>query len=202
MSPPLLEVEDLRVAYGRTVALDGVSLSVSAGTVASRVGPNRSGKTTLLRAISGLLPLHRGRVTGGRMLYGGQPLTGDAAARVRAGITHVLEGRRVFGELTVEENLRAGAFTVAHAGDRFEWVLDRFPALAARRTLRAGLLSGGEQQLLAIARALMASPRLLLLDEPTLGLARASVDAVAAVVQELAAAGTAVVVTEQKPVLV
>lgn len=199
----LLAVDDLRVAYGRTVALDGVSLSVAAGSVVSRVGANRSGKTTLLRAISGLLALHRGRVTGGRILYDGELLMGDAAARVRAGIVHVLEGRRVFAELSVEDNLRSGAFTAPRAGrdDRLRWVLERFPVLAARQGLRAGHLSGGEQQLLAIGRALMASPRLLLLDEPTLGLARASVDRVAEVVREVAAGGTAVLVTEQQPVL-
>ncbi|MGH9279709.1 MAG: ATP-binding cassette domain-containing protein [Acidimicrobiales bacterium] len=202
MPAPLLEVQDLCVGYGRRVpVLRDVSLTVAEGAIASRVGPSRSGKTTLLRAISGLLKLHGGRVTAGRILYRGEPLRGDASARVRAGIGHVLQGRRVFTELTVEDNLRAGAYTVRDGSARMAWVLERFPAVAARRTLRAGHLSGGEQQLLAIARALLASPRLLLLDEPTLGLARESVERVSQVLHELAAEGTAVLVTEQDPVL-
>lgn len=200
MAQPVLVVEDLCVAYGRDQAVSGLSLSVPAGAVVARVGGNGTGKTTLLRAVSGLLRLHRGRVTGGRILYDGEPLQGDAPARVRAGIAHVLEGRRVFHDLTVDENLRVGAFTVRGGGDgRRDWVFERFPALAARRTLRAGHLSGGEQQLLAIARATMTSPRLLLLDEPTLGLARQSVARVSQVVEELAAGGTTVLVTAQEP---
>ena len=199
---PLLKVDDLRVAYGRTTVLHGVCLSVPAGGILAVVGPNRAGKTTLLRAVSGLLALHRGQVTGGHIDLAGERLAGDAAARVRAGVAHVLEGRRVFADLTVEENLRAGAFTIgARSGARVAWVLERFPALAARRGLRAGLLSGGEQQLLAMARALVPSPRLLLLDEPTLGLAHQSVQLVAHVVQELACDGTSVLVAEQRAVL-
>jgi ABC-type branched-subunit amino acid transport system ATPase component len=197
---PLLEVRQLNVAYGADSVLDGVSLPLPAGGVAAVVGGGRTGKTTLLRAISGLLSLHGGRVTGGTVELAGERLAGlEAAAVVARGVAHVLQGRRVFADLTVEENLRAGAFTLrkrAAISAGVERVLDLFPLLAARRSVAAGYLSGGEQQLLAIGRAVVAEPRLLLLDEPSLGLAPVAVEQVARVVTDIAAAGTAVVVAE------
>jgi ABC-type branched-subunit amino acid transport system ATPase component len=186
---PVLRLDDLRVSYGTVRALDGVSLEVDPGALLAVIGPNGAGKTTLLRAASGMLAFHKGRVVGGRV---------EAADSV----AHVLEGRRVFPDLTVEENLRVGGFRVRDRAARHARVvatLDRFPLLAARRTLRAGLLSGGEQQLLAIAAALVASPRLLLLDEPAVGLADEAVALVAGVVADLQADGVAVVVAEQEP---
>jgi branched-chain amino acid transport system ATP-binding protein len=186
---PVLRVDDLRVAYGSVLALDGVSLDVDAGAVVAVVGPNGAGKTSLLRAVSGLLGLHRGRVVGGRV---------EAPARV----AHVLEGRRVFPDLTVEENLRVGGFRLRgrhaiRAG--VARTLDRFPQLAERRALAAGRLSGGEQQLLAIAAALVVGPELLLLDEPAVGLADESVTLVADVLAAVGAEGAAVLVAEQEP---
>ena len=156
------------------------------------VGPNGAGKSTLLKAVSGVLELSGGRVTAGAVEVVGGP------------VGHVLEGGRVFRDLTVEDNLRAGGYTLRNrvaTRRRTEEVLDRFPLLAARRDTLAGLLSGGERQLLAVARALVADPRLLLLDEPTVGLAGAAVELVDAVVRDRAAAGAAVGVAEQEPVL-
>lgn len=169
-----------------------MSLAVGAGEVVAVVGPNGAGKSSLLRAVSGVLGLSGGRVTAGVVDVAGGP------------VGHVLEGGRVFRELTVEDNLRAGGYPLrnrATIGRRTEEVLHRFPLLAARRTTLAGLLSGGERQLLAVARALVAEPRLLLLDEPTVGLGAAAIELVDAAVRDVAAAGTALVVAEQEPVL-
>ena len=188
---PLLRTVDLRVAYGSRVALGGVSLDVDAGAALAVAGPNGAGKTSLLRAVSGLLDAHGGRVTAGRV-----------ELAVGATVAHVLEGRRVFRDLTVAENLRVGGFRLRGrrlVRDRVEAALARLPVLAARRDVRAGLLSGGEQQLLVIARALVSSPDLLLLDEPAVGLARDAIVLVAAVVNELRASGTGVLVAEQEP---
>lgn len=200
MTAPLLSVRDVGVAYGSTPVLSGVSLSVPGGGVSVVVGATHTGKTTLLRAISGLLAFHGGRVTAGAIEVAGRSVRGHSAASLtRLGVAHVLQGRRVFADLTVEENLRVGGFTEKAAGrEGVERVLARFPLLAQRRSTAAGYLSGGEQQLLAIARALVASPRVLLLDEPTLGLSSQAVDLVAQVIGEVAAQGAAVVVAEDR----
>jgi branched-chain amino acid transport system ATP-binding protein len=198
----LLEVTDLHVAYGGVVrALRGVTLSVPDGSVVAVLGSNGAGKSTLLRTISSTLRLHRGAVAGGSVTYDGRSLAGlDAAETVRLGIVQVPEGRRIFGRLTVEENLKAGGLgardkrTRATQRDR---VYAMFPVLAERRHGRAGLLSGGEQQMLAIGRALMASPQLLILDEPSLGLAPRVVGQIGEVIRDINAAGTSVLLVEQ-----
>ncbi|POX44839.1 ABC transporter ATP-binding protein [Streptomyces sp. Ru71] len=202
--PPALSVEHLDVTYGRAVrALHDVSLTVPHGGVVALLGANGAGKSTLLRALSGTLRLHRGAITAGGARYGDTALDGrDPVAAVRAGVVQVPEGRRVFTGLTVDENLRTGGLgltrrrpaQVAEARDR---VFALFPRLAERARQAAGLLSGGEQQMLAIGRALMAAPRLLLLDEPSLGLAPLMVDRIAEVVREIHAQGTAVLLVEQ-----
>jgi branched-chain amino acid transport system ATP-binding protein len=166
----VLTVEGVRVAYGACEALHGVSLEVRAGEVVTLVGANGAGKSTLLRTVSGLLSPKEGRV-----LFDGAPAHGAPAhALVRRGMSHVPEGRRIFTNLTVRENLELGAYVVRSRGEaarRLARVLALFPRLAEREGQAGGTLSGGEQQMLAIGRALMASPRLLLLDEPSLGLA-------------------------------
>lgn len=199
---PVLEVRGLSVRYGPALTvLHGVDIEVPAGAVVALLGPNGAGKTTLLRALTGLLPFHHGRVTGGEVLLEGEPVgRANATARVRRGMAQVMEGRRIFAELTVEENLRAGAVTVRDrrqvatvAGEIFE----AFPQLARRRGYQAGYLSGGEQQMLAIGRALMSSPKLLLLDEPSLGLAPRITEQIAERIGAVGAAGTTVLLVEQ-----
>ena len=200
--PPILRLSNLEVVYHDVVlVLRGVSLAVPDGAIVALLGPNGAGKTTLLRAVSGLLRVHRGRVTKGTVELDGRSLARlDPAAVVRRGVSQVLEGRRIFPELTVEENLRAGAFSrrdkseVRRSHDR---VMELFPVLAERRRSTAGYLSGGEQQMLAIGRALMASPRLLLLDEPSLGLAPLLVDQLRGVLAEVNRQGTSVLLVEQ-----
>jgi branched-chain amino acid transport system ATP-binding protein len=199
-----LHVESLDVAYGRALsALRSVSLTVPHGGVVALLGANGAGKTTLLRAVSGTLRLHRGAITAGRVRYGDTVLDGrDPVAAVRAGVVQVPEGRRVFAGLTVDENLRSGGLGLgrrapAQVREARERVFTLFPRLAERTRQAAGLLSGGEQQMLAIGRALMAAPRLLLLDEPSLGLAPMMVDRIAEVVREINAQGTAVLLVEQ-----
>ncbi len=169
----LLEVFDIRTYYGNIAALKGVSLEVNEGEIVTLIGSNGAGKSTTLKAISGLLPSEDGEITEGVISYRGKPITRlDAAKIVRLGISQVMEGRRVFEHLTVHENLVAGAYARRGAKDEdFELVYNYFPTLADMRGRVAGYLSGGEQQMLAIGRALMARPRLLMLDEPSLGLA-------------------------------
>src|SRR5689334_11466846 len=202
---PLLRVRDLHVSYARAVrALHGVSLDVPGDGIVAVLGANGAGKTTLLRAVSGTLRLAGGAVTGGSVEFGGVRLDRtDPAAVVRAGVVQVPEGRQVFEDLTVEENLRAGGLATPPRSRRpnRDRVYELFPLLRARATQRAGLLSGGEQQMLAIARALMARPRLLLLDEPSLGLAPRAVDRVAEAIAEIHRQGTAVVLVEQNAAL-
>jgi branched-chain amino acid transport system ATP-binding protein len=198
----MLEVRDLQVSYGGAVqALRGVSLEVPDKAVVAVLGSNGAGKTTLLRAASNVLRGYRGRVDGGAISFNGTPLAGlDPAACVRMGLVQVPEGRRIFGRLTVEENLRAGGIgrrDRAGKADGQRRVYELFPVLAERRRQRAVLLSGGEQQMLAIGRGLMAGPELLLLDEPSLGLAPLMVQQIGEVIAEINRQGTAVMLVEQ-----
>ncbi|TQN42663.1 branched-chain amino acid transport system ATP-binding protein [Blastococcus colisei] len=198
----LLEVRDLHVSYAGSVqALRGVSIWVPDGGIVAVLGNNGAGKSTLLRAISGSLAREGGTVDSGSVLLGGRPLAVRSASDVvRQGVLQVPEGRRVFGSLSVEENLRAGGTAARDAKSRDEArakVYDLFPILHERRRQRAGLLSGGEQQMLAIGRALMGSPRILLLDEPSLGLAPLIVEQIGDVITEINRQGTAVVLVEQ-----
>ncbi|MEV0586687.1 ABC transporter ATP-binding protein [Nonomuraea sp. NPDC050310] len=195
-----LTVGGLVVDYGPVRALDGVSLRVPSGSIVALLGANGAGKTTLLRAISGTLRFHRGRVSRGEIALDGVRLDGTAAAAVvRRGVTQVPEGRRVFARMTVEENLRAGGLGTPRgaAGRARDRVHELFPVLAERARQHAGLLSGGEQQMLAIGRALMAEPSVLLLDEPTLGLAPQMVSRIAETIRTINATGTSVLLVEQ-----
>jgi branched-chain amino acid transport system ATP-binding protein len=197
----VLAIENLEVVYEDVIlVLKGVSVSVPEGSIVALLGANGAGKTTVLRAITGLLDIHRGRITKGTVTLDGQPIHHlDAPGTVGAGIGQVMEGRRIFTEFTVEENLRIGA----HTADRstVEAGLDRaftlFPRLAERRKGVAGYLSGGEQQMLAICRALMAQPRYLLLDEPSLGLAPLIVQQIRDLIVEINQQGTSVLLVEQ-----
>ncbi len=198
----MLEVSDLQVTYGGAVqALRGVSLQVPDGKVVAVLGSNGAGKTTLLRAASSVLKLHKGRVEAGSLtLDGVNLLSKDPAAVVGLGLVQVPEGRRIFSRLTVEENLRAGGLGSRDRAAKAEAqrrVYDLFPVLADRRNGRAGLLSGGEQQMLAIGRALMTAPKLLLLDEPSLGLAPRIIGQIGDIVREINRQGTSVLLVEQ-----
>ena len=191
----MLSVENLKSGYGRIEALHGVSITVAAGEIVTLVGANGAGKTTLLRAISGVQP-----ITAGRILLEGRPIERlPGHARVALGIAQVPEGRQLFAPLSVEDNLRLGAWTRRDADLEFELgqVYALFPMLASRRHAAAGTLSGGQQQMLAIGRALMAKPRLLLLDEPSMGLAPMLVDQILSVVQGLKRTGLTVLLVEQ-----
>jgi branched-chain amino acid transport system ATP-binding protein len=203
-----LVVRDLTVTYGRSVtALRDVCLEVPAGSVVTLLGANGAGKSTLLRAVSGTLPLHKGAVDAGSITFAGTALTGrDSSAPVRAGVVQVPEGRRVFAGLSVAENLRAGELgagkrSKAAAAATRDRVFSLFPALAHRRHQAAGLLSGGEQQMLALGRALMADPRLLLLDEPSLGLAPQVVARIGATIKHINEMGVGVLLVEQNAAL-
>ena len=196
-----LGVSNLEVVYNEVVlVLRGVSLVVSEGQIITILGANGAGKTTLLRAITGLLSVHHGRITKGSVELFGEDITrSDPARRVKAGLAQVMEGRRIFSELTVDENLRAGAMA-APAGsldENYQRVLDLFPILSERLRSTAGYLSGGEQQMLAIGRALMASPTLLLLDEPSLGLAPRIVEQIRDIIVQVNEQGTSVLLVEQ-----
>jgi branched-chain amino acid transport system ATP-binding protein len=170
----LLTVNNLEVIYEEVIlVLRGLSMEIPRGKVVALLGSNGAGKSTTLKAISGLLPSEDGEITDGSVLFDGRDIThADAGEIVRLGVSQVMEGRRVFGHLTVEENLIAGAYTRRGAWrEDLEMVYTYFPLLNERRANDAGYLSGGEQQMLAIGRALMSAPRLLMLDEPSLGLA-------------------------------
>ncbi len=195
---PMLEVEDLAAGYGTGDVLAGITFSVSPGQVVALVGANGAGKSTLARALSGLLPAR------GRIAIGGQDASrATAARRLALGLAHVPEGRQVFATLSIGDNLRLGAHGIrrelGEAGmrARMDEALARFPALAGRLAEPAGNLSGGQQQMLAIARALMSRPRVLLLDEPSLGLSPLLVGDVFAAVTALREAGVAVLLAEQ-----
>ena len=198
----ILAVRNLEVVYGAAIqVLRGVSLEVPSGKIIALLGANGAGKTTLLRAVSGLLRFHRGSITRGTVEFDDQRIDRlDAAEIVRKGMAQVMEGRRIFAELTVDENLRAGAFTRrdrAGVKESYEKVLQLFPVLAERRRQTAGYLSGGEQQMCAMGRALMASPRLMLLDEPSLGLAPLIVQQIRDLIAEINKEGTSVLLVEQ-----
>jgi branched-chain amino acid transport system ATP-binding protein len=198
MTEPLLQIEDVWASYGAVRALRGVSLQVAAGKATAVLGPNGAGKTSLLRTISGQL-----KPSAGRIALDGQATPSSAAWRVaRAGIAHVPEGRHVFGKLTIEQNLRLGAYRRRDADiDRdVAAMFDRFPILGERRNQRAGLLSGGEQQMLVIARGVIARPRLMMLDEPSMGLAPRIVKDVFALLGELRDEGLSLLIVEQNAV--
>jgi branched-chain amino acid transport system ATP-binding protein len=193
---PLLEIDDLHVAYGRVEAVRGVSLALLPGQIVSVIGPNGAGKTTLLGAAMGLLP------STGTLRFDGEDLHAlDVEARVERGICLVPERRELFSELSVNDNLLLGAYTKrlnrAEFGRRMQSVFDRFPRLAERRAQRAGTLSGGERQMLALGRALMSQPRLLMLDEPSLGLAPLIVQEILAIVRSLRSEGVSILLVEQ-----
>jgi branched-chain amino acid transport system ATP-binding protein len=192
----LLEVEDLRVSYGKIEAVKGLTFSVEAGQVVTLIGGNGAGKTTTLRTISGLL-----RPAGGHIRFDGAAIHDRPAHEiVQLGIAHSPEGRRIFPRLSVAENLELGAFcrrdSDAIAEDR-RHVLELFPVLEERRGQAAGTLSGGEQQMLAMGRALMSRPRLLMLDEPSMGLSPIMMQRILSTVAELKAAGTTILLVEQ-----
>ena len=196
MQPPMLEVENLEAGYGPIRALDRVSLEVAAGELVAIIGANGAGKTTLLMAISGVVP-----VRGGQVRFEGRPITGlEPHEIVRFGIGHSPEGRRIFPRLSVRENLELGGFTRSDRAEvrrDIDEVCGLFPVLGSRMGQMGGTLSGGEQQMLALGRALVGRPRLLLLDEPSLGLAPLVVAKIFEVIAGLSARGIAVVLVEQ-----
>jgi len=192
----LLEVKDLSVSYGAIRALHGVSFHVDEGEVVTLIGANGAGKSTTLRTISGLLP-----VTGGEVWYNGEDITGaDANRIVSKGVIHVPEGRRIFAPLTVRENLEMGAFSRRDKNEiaaSMEHVFHLFPRMKERLEQAGGTLSGGEQQMLAVGRALMAKPRLLLMDEPSMGLAPILVDEIFDIIKEISQEGVTILLVEQ-----
>jgi branched-chain amino acid transport system ATP-binding protein len=188
-----LTVRNLRAGYGGIAVLHGVDLDVPPGQLTVIVGPNGAGKSTLLKALSGLLP-HEGEIR-----FDGAPLAASPAGIVRAGLAHVPEGRQLFAQMTVQDNLELGAY-LRPAGERaarMEQVFGFFPKLRARREQLAGTMSGGEQQMLAVGRALMGQPRLLMLDETSLGLAPKMVDELLAIVRRVCDSGVTVLLVEQ-----
>jgi len=193
---PLLELDDVRVAYGGIKALKGISLKVFPGEIVAMIGANGAGKTTTLKSVMGLLPIASGTIR-----FGGKAINGTAAEElVAAGISLAPEGRAIFPNLTVLENLELGAYLHRHATTMKETIEDMtklFPRLGERMKQEGGTLSGGEQQMLAIARALMARPQLLLLDEPSLGIAPKLQQQIFAAIKEIAAAGVTILVVEQ-----
>jgi branched-chain amino acid transport system ATP-binding protein len=200
----VLELKNVEVIYDQVIlVLRGLSLTVDEREVVAVLGSNGAGKSTMLKAISGLLPSEDGEISQGEVVYGGQRIDRrDAADIVRLGICQVMEGRRVFEHLTAEENLRAGAHTRGRVngslGADLDLVYSYFPRLQERRRQTAGYLSGGEQQMLAIGRALMAHPKLLMLDEPSLGLAPKLVAEIFEIIKRLnVELGTTIVVVEQ-----
>ncbi len=202
----MLEVANLEVVYNDVVlVLRGLSIEVRDGQIVALLGGNGAGKTTTLRAITGLLDIHEGDITKGTIVWDGEKIHDEEASHiVRARIAQVMEGRRVFAEMTVDDNLRTGAVTNNSSADIKESharVMDLFPQLAKRRKDAAGYLSGGEQQMLAIGRALMADPKLLILDEPSLGLAPLLVQQIRDVIVGINEQGTSVLLIEQNAVM-
>jgi len=201
----MLEISNLEVVYHAVaLVLKGVSLRVPEGSIVALLGPNGAGKTTTLRALTGLLGIHDGRITKGEVRWHGELLNhAPAETIVRRGLAQVMEGRRIFPELTVEENLLAGGWTRPKREIRaaIEGFYERFPVLGERRKRQAGYLSGGEQQMLAIARALISKPKLLLLDEPSLGLAPKIVAEVGTMIRDINAQGVSILLVEQNAAL-
>jgi branched-chain amino acid transport system ATP-binding protein len=202
----VLEIANLEVVYSEVIlSLRGLSLSVPDGEIVALLGSNGAGKTTTARAITGLLDNHKGDVTKGSITYNGQPITGLAPNKiVQMGIAQVMEGRRCFGELTVDENLATGAFTnkdKTNVKEQYDKVMGLFPRLQERRKQLAGYMSGGEQQMLAIGRALMAAPKFLILDEPSLGLAPLLVQQVRDVIRDLNKEGMSILLIEQNAMM-
>ena len=198
----MLEVANLEVVYNDVVlVLRGLSIEVPEGQIVALLGANGAGKTTTLRAISGLLGVHEGEATKGTVTWRGEEIThANPADIVRSGVTQVMEGRRVFAELTVDENLQTGAFTnddKQSVKDAYQRTMELFPVLHERRSSLAGYLSGGEQQMLAMGRAMMANPELLILDEPSLGLAPLLVEQVRDIVVDINKSGVSVLLIEQ-----
>ena len=195
---PLLEIKDMKVAYGRIEALHGISLSVEDGELVTLIGANGAGKTTTMRAISGIRPLSHGSI-----VFDGQDITRMRAfKRVIEGIVQAPEGRGVFPGMTVQENLDMGHYGRKFASKtEYQQTLDRvfelFPRLAERRTQVGGTMSGGEQQMVAIGRALMARPRVLLLDEPSMGLAPMVIQQIFRIISEINSQGTTILLVEQ-----
>ena len=195
LAKPVLEVSNLEAAYGRIQVLHGINIKVGEGQLISLVGANGAGKTTLLKAISGLIEVTGGTIT----LFGDAITSASPDRRVRSGISLVPEGRQVFAPLSVEDNLRLGAYT-RRDKDReidLERMYELFPILKQRRRLAAGMLSGGQQQMLAIARALMARPKVLLLDEPSMGLAPRLVQEIFEVIINFKSKGIPILLVEQ-----
>ncbi len=192
----MLEVKDINVYYGMIHAIKNASFEVNEGEVVALIGANGAGKTTILHTVTGLLHARSGSVA-----FEGKELTHTPAHRiVSMGISHVPEGRRVFADLTVYENLMMGAYTrsdKAEIAASLEMVYERFPRLKERRSQQAGTLSGGEQQMLAMGRALMSRPRLLLLDEPSMGLSPLFVSEIFKIIEEVSAQGVTVLLVEQ-----
>jgi branched-chain amino acid transport system ATP-binding protein len=195
--PAVLELENVHVRYGPIEAVRGISLQVATGTIVTLIGSNGAGKSTTLRTISGLL-----RPSAGRIAFEGRPIHGRPPHEILAlGVGHVPEGRQIFPDLTVWENLRLGAFRERgprQVQERMDAVFAEFSVLRERARQLGGTLSGGEQQMLAIGRALMASPRLLMLDEPSLGLAPLYVERVVEIVKRLNAQGISILLVEQR----
>lgn len=192
----MLEVKDLQVYYGVICALKGISFEVNEGEIVSLIGANGAGKTTMMQSVVGMLPKRSGSV-----IFNGHDITKMPCHKiVKLGMTQVPEGRRIFQELTVYENLMMGAYTTRDQ-DKFkedlESIYTRFPRLAERRNQIAGTLSGGEQQMLAMSRALMSRPKLLMLDEPSMGLAPILVDQIFDIIKELHDTGTTILLVEQ-----
>ena len=198
----MLSVESLEVVYNDVaLVLRGISIEVPDGKIVALLGANGAGKTTTLRAITGLLDIHEGDITRGEIHFDGANITKeDPAKRVKRGISQVMEGRRIFAEMTVDDNLRAGAYVNPNRASyktSYDRVMTLFPLLRDRRNATAGYLSGGEQQMLAIGRALMQAPKLLILDEPSLGLAPLVVQEVRDVIVEINSQGVSVLLIEQ-----
>ena len=196
-----LTVHNVEVVYEDVMlVVKGASIRVPRDGIVALLGANGAGKTSLLRAMTGLLDVHRGRIARGHISIDDTPLdTRRAADVVRAGVSQVMEGRRVFVEFTVDENLRIGAYTRSRVGqtEKLDRIYEMFPVLGTRRGQRAGYLSGGEQQMLAIGRALMAEPKYILLDEPSLGLAPQVVDQIRDLIVGIRRSGTGVLLVEQ-----